>query len=94
MGNDPLHKGIDPTVQSLLNLFPAPNNFNVGDGLNSAGYQFNYPNNSLSDQFTIKMDCNFSDKIHLFEWTSWQRNTAIDSLNGAQNVIPGEAPGT
>ena len=94
VNNDPLHKGIDPTVASLLSLFPAPNNNNVGDGLNSAGYQFNFPNGSLSDQFTIKMDYNFSDRIHFFERTSWQRNTAIDSLNGAQNVVPGEAPGT
>jgi hypothetical protein len=92
--NDPLHKGIDPTVASLLSLFPAPSNNNVGDGLNSAGYQFNFANNSLSDQFTIKVDYNLSDKIHFFERTSWQRNTAIDSLNGAQNVNPGEAPGT
>jgi hypothetical protein len=94
VANDPLNKGIDPTVASLLKLFPAPNNFNVGDGLNSAGYELNYPNNSLSDQFTIKVDYNFSDKIHFFERTSWQRNTAIDSLNGAQNVVPDEAPGT
>ncbi len=94
VNNDPLHKGIDPTVASLLSLFPAPNNNNVGDGLNSAGYQFNFANGSLSDQFTIKMDYNFSDRIHFFERTSWQRNTAIDSLNGAQNVVPGEAPGT
>ncbi len=94
VNNDPLHKGIDPTVASLLSLFPAPNNPNVGDGLNSAGYQFNFPNNSLSDQFTIKMDYNFSDRIHFFERTSWQRNSSVDSLNGAQNVIPGLAPGT
>ena len=93
VNNDPLHKGIDPTVASLLSLFPAPNNNNVGDGLNSAGYQFNFPNNSLSDQFTIKMDYNFSDRIHFFERTSWQRNSSIDSLNGAQNVIPGRGSG-
>jgi Carboxypeptidase regulatory-like domain len=94
VNNDPLHKGIDPTVASLMSLFPAPNNNNVGDGLNSAGYQFNYANGSLSDQFTIKMDYNFSDRIHFFERTSWQRNSSIDSLNGAQNVVPGEVPGT
>jgi outer membrane receptor protein involved in Fe transport len=94
VNNDPLRKGIDPTVASLLSLFPAPNNNNVGDGLNSAGYQFNYGNNSLSDQFTIKMDYNFNDKIHFFERTSWQRNSSIDSLNGAQNVVPGQEPGT
>jgi len=66
----------------------------VGDGLNSAGYQFNYGNNSSSDQTTVKADWNLSDKLHLFERTSWQQNTAIDSLNGQQNVVPGEAPGT
>jgi hypothetical protein len=88
VNNDPLRKGIDPTVGSLLILFPTPNNNNVGDGLNSAG--FNFANNSLSDQFTIKVDYNLSDKILFFERTSWQRNTAIDSLN----VVPGEAPGT
>ena len=32
--------------------------------------------------------------MHIFERTSWQRNSSIDSLNGAQNVVPGEAPGT
>ncbi len=66
----------------------------MGDGLNSAGYQFNYGNNSSSDQITVKADWNFSDKLHFFERISWQQNTAIDSLNGAQNVVPGEAPGT
>jgi hypothetical protein len=94
VANDPLNKGIDPTVAALLSLFPAPNNFNVGDGFNSTGYELNYPNNSLSDHFTTKMNYNYSDKIHFFERTSWQRNTAIDSVNGAQNVVPGEAPGT
>ena len=94
--NDPLHKGIDPTVASLLKLYPAPNNNNcaAADGLNVSCYQFNFGNNSLSDQFTIKMDYNINDKMHIFERTSWQRNSAIDSLNGAQNVVPGQVPGT
>jgi hypothetical protein len=93
---DPLGKGIDPTVASLLKLYPAPNNNNCSgsDGLNSSCYQFNFYNGSLSDQMTIKVDYNINDKIHIFERTSWQRNTAIDSLNGAQNVIPGQVPGT
>ena len=93
---DPLGKGIDPTVASLLKLYPAPNNNNCSgsDGLNISCYDFNYNNGSYSDQFTIKMDYNVNDKIHIFERTSWQRNSSIDSLNGAQNVIPGLAAGT
>lgn len=94
VNNDPQHIGIDPTVAKLLALFPAPNNNNVGDGLNSAGYQWNYPNSSYSDQLTIKIDYNLSSKIHIFGRVSWQRNSAIDSLNGAQAVIPGLANGT
>ena len=94
--NDPLHKGIDPTVASLLKLYPAPNNNNCSgaDGLNSSCYSFNFPNGSYSDQFTIKADYNINEKNHIFERTSWQRNSAIDSLNGAQNVVPGQDPGT
>ena len=94
---DPLHKGIDPTVAALLKLYPAPNNntnCSGTDGLNSECYTFNFPNGSLEDQFTIKADYNLTSKMHIFERTSWQRNSAVDSLNGAQNVIPGQAPGT
>ena len=96
VNNDPLHKGIDPTVASLLKLFPAPNNNNCtgSDGLNSSCYSFNFPNGSYSDQFTIKGDYNLSQRMHIFERTSWQRNSAIDSLNGVQNVVPGQVPGT
>ena len=49
---DPLKKGIDPTIAALLKIYPSPNNTDVGDGLNYAGYRFNNPNNSLEDQFT------------------------------------------
>jgi hypothetical protein len=94
VNNDPLHQGIGPFVSPLLALFPASNNNNVGDGLNSAGYQWNYPNSSFSDQFTIKLDYNLSSKIHIFGRVSWGRTSAIDSLNGAQAVIPGLANGT
>jgi hypothetical protein len=96
VSNDPLHKGIDPTVAALLKLYPAPNNNNCtgSDGLNSSCYIFNFANGSYSDQFTIKADYNINDRMHIFERTSWQRNSAIDSLNGAQNVVPGQVPGT
>ncbi len=94
--NDPLHKGIDPTVASLLKLYPSGNNNNCSgaDNLNVTCYQFNFPNSSSSDQFTIKTDYDINEKNHIFERTSWQRNTAIDSLNSAQNVIPGQTPGS
>ncbi len=43
--NDPLHLGLDKTIQGLMNSSPLPNRFNVGDGLNIAGYAFSAPSN-------------------------------------------------
>ena len=83
-------------MASLLKLFPAGNNNNCSgaDNLNVTCYQFNFPNSSSSDQFTIKADYNLNEKNHIFERTSWQQNTAIDSLNTEQNVVPGQTPGS
>ena len=91
---DPLHKGIDPTIATLLKNYPSPNNNDVGDGLNYAGYRFNNPNNSLEDQFTIKGDYNLKDNHHVFYRHSWQRNSSIDSLNSADASFPGQPQGT
>ena len=62
-------------MAKLLALFPAPNDNSVGDLLNSAGYRFNNPNNSLEDQFTIKADYNLTSNNHVFFRESWQRNS-------------------
>jgi hypothetical protein len=91
---DPLKKGIDPTIATLLKNYPDPNNSDVGDGLNYAGYRFNNPANSLEDQFTIKADYNLKDAHHLFYRQSWQRNSSIDSLNSADAYFPGQPQGT
>ena len=36
--NDPRSLGLDPTIQTIYGLAPLPNRFDVGDGLNTAGY--------------------------------------------------------
>ena len=91
---DPRHKGIDPTIASLLKYYPSPNNTDVGDGLNYEGYRFNNPANTLEDQFTIKADYNLKDTQHLFFRQSWQRNSGIDTTNSADAYFPGEPQGT
>ena len=91
---DPRHKGIDPTIATLMKIYPSANNNDVGDGLNYQGYRFNNPNNSLEDQFTIKADYNIKDNHHTFARVSWQRNSSIDSLNSADAYFPGQDQGT
>ncbi|MBM3748854.1 MAG: TonB-dependent receptor, partial [Acidobacteria bacterium] len=94
VGNDPRRKGIDPKVADILKLLPDPNNYDVGDGLNSAGFRFNNPNNNFEDQFTIRADHNLSSRNRVFFRLSWQRNSFIDSLNGADARYPGQPHGT
>lgn len=92
--NDPLHIGIDPAVAKLLSQYPAPNNFNVGDGLNTAGFSFNNPVPSLEDQFTIKGDERLGDNHSFFLRWSWERNSSIDNLNSADATFPGQPQGS
>src|SRR6185437_3190875 len=78
---DPRAKGIDPAIANILSNLPHSNNFNAGDKLNTAGFSFNNPNDSFEDQFTIRGDHNITKSNKAFLRWSWQRNSAIDSLN-------------
>ncbi|RZU40560.1 TonB-dependent receptor [Edaphobacter modestus] len=88
--NDPFHVGLDPSVQSFIGLTPLPNNFAVGDGLNTAGYSFVAPANDRQVDETIKIDHIFSDRNAIFgRWYSGHQNTYADSLNGGLQTFPG-----
>lgn len=91
--NDPRKIGIDKVVGGNLALLPDPNNFDVGDGLNTGGFRFNNPSGSLEDQFTIKGDFNPTSNQHFFYRHSWQRNSSIDALNSADATYPGQPHG-
>src|SRR5262249_34732902 len=45
LGRDPSRLVVDPTgvMQHVLSYLPAPNNYRVGDGLNTAGFTWNRP---------------------------------------------------
>ncbi|MBI3679745.1 MAG: TonB-dependent receptor [Acidobacteria bacterium] len=92
--NDPRGKGIDQAVAAALQKVPDPNNTDVGDALNTAGFRFNNPTGSYEDQFTIKADHNLWNNHRVFYRHSWQRNSFIDSLNNADAIYPGLIQGT
>ncbi len=87
--NDPRGKGIDPAMAAIFKVLPDPNNFDLGDTLNTAGFRFNNPAGSHSNQYTGKADHNLSDKVHLFFRYSWFRTYSIDSLNSRDATFPG-----
>ncbi len=52
-------------VQKIVAETPLPNNFTVGDGLNTAGYNWAVPSYNDLDQFTFKVDHYLSQNHHL-----------------------------
>lgn len=91
--NDPRGRGIDPEVKKLFSVLPDPNNMDLGDGLNTAGFRFNAPGNSFNDQFTVKLDHNIWNGHRIFYRHSWMRTYAIDTLNSAEARYPGQEDG-
>jgi hypothetical protein len=94
VANDPRKIGIDSQVAALLKLLPDPNNTDVGEIYNTAGFRFNQPAGSLEDQFTIRGDYNLTNNHRLFYRHSWQRNSSIDTLNSADTPFPGGVQGS
>lgn len=90
---DPTGRGIDPKMKDLMAILPAPNNTDVGDGLNTAGFRFNVPAPSREEQGTGKIDYNMTNTHRIFFRYSRQWNQSIDSLNNAEQRYPGMPDG-
>lgn len=87
--NDPRGKGVDSEMAKIFKILPDPNNFDTGDGLNTAGFRFNNPAGSRNNAYTGKVDHNLTENHHLFFRYSWFRTYSIDSLNSADATFPG-----
>ncbi|MFN0108782.1 MAG: carboxypeptidase regulatory-like domain-containing protein [Blastocatellia bacterium] len=66
-GLDPNRRVADSTgiVKRFLDLTPLPNNFRVGDGLNTAGYVWSLPGTSDRDQYNFRFDHKLSEKHNI-----------------------------
>ena len=93
--NDPRGIGIDKQVAGNLALLAAPNNFDVGDRLNTGGFRFNAPANGNGDQHTFKTDWQATQNLRTYFRYSWFKTTTLaDSLNNAEATFPGQPNGT
>jgi hypothetical protein len=99
VATDPRGKGIDPSVSELLKLLPYPNNNDIGDGLNTAGFRFNNPSITSiddipDDQFTIKADHTLWSGHHIFFRYTWSHPTFIDVPSNGDARFPGQPQAT
>ncbi|HYG99772.1 MAG TPA: carboxypeptidase regulatory-like domain-containing protein [Terriglobales bacterium] len=87
--NDPRGLGLDPRMQQFIAMTPLPNDFTRGDGLNTAGFSWNSPENHKQDDYVFKIDHNFSDRNSVFVRYAWgHQNTLGDTANAGQAPFP------
>ncbi len=92
--NDPRQLGIDPAVAAVLAQLPDPNNFDIGDGLNSGGFRFNNPQDADEDQLTLRVDHSLTGSHGLFFRFSGGQAQSDDLANDADARYPGQPQGT
>jgi Carboxypeptidase regulatory-like domain len=91
VANDPRGFGIDPTIQeNVLSLLPPPNNFSMGDGLNTAGYVYNATRLDPQRDFVFKIDHKINDLHNVYVRYAWgKQDTLNDTTNAGAPAFPG-----
>lgn len=91
---DPLGRGMDALVKSVLGRYPAPNAYSAGDGLNTGAYVWNTPFRIRGPHYMIRVDHQLSSKHSLFARYLGARQETLggDPLNSRPVVLPGFPP--
>ena len=77
---DPLHIGPNQAILKYLQMFPAPNDSSVGDGLNTAGYRFNSGSPLRYNTYIARADYIFNSKNQIFFRGNLQNDHATTSI--------------
>ncbi len=85
---------IHPLVAASLEMLPSPNNFAIGDGLNTAGYTFDNKIHGDSDRIAARVDHLLRSHHRLFLRLDWNGGDATDIWNRADAAFPNTPEGT
>jgi hypothetical protein len=82
-GRDPNRSVPDPTgtVTKYLSIMPPPNNYLVGDGLNTAGFNWAVPVIDDFQLFEGRIDHNFNDRQRIYITLNHQAYTSTNVAN-------------
>ena len=81
---------IDPRLQALINSMPLPNNFTVGDGLNTAGFNFASPQHEKQYDLVTKLDFKIKENSLLYvRYAQGSQSSFGDSGNSGRPIFPG-----
>lgn len=92
--NDPRRIGGDPTILKLLNSYPKPNSWSVGDGLNTATYLWNSSYRVRGPHIMGRVDHTINDNNTVFAryLFSDQNTLGGDPNNSRPQLYPDFAP--
>src|SRR5262249_61828386 len=89
IANNPAGIAIDQTLSAALNAQPLPNNFNTGDGLNTAGFNFGSPQHEKQYDLVTKFDYRLNDKnLFYVRYAQGEQNTFGDAANSGPPIFP------
>ena len=79
----------DQTLLAQITGQPLPNNFNTGDGLNTAGFNFASPQHEKQYDLVTKFDYSLNEKnIFYVRYAQGEQNSLGDSANAGRPVFP------
>ena len=89
IANNPAGISIDQALSAAINAQPLPNNFNTGDGLNTAGFNFASPQHERQYDFVTKFDFRLNDKnLFYVRYAQGAQTSFGDSVNGGRPIFP------
>ena len=90
---DPAHLGPSPAVLKIMQGYPMPNDNTQGDGLNTAGYRFNYSAPLTYNTYISKIDYqpDAAGKHTLFIRGNLQNDDFVPSDGSGAPQFPGQA---
>ncbi|MDR1727651.1 MAG: TonB-dependent receptor [Acidobacteriota bacterium] len=80
---------VGAAAQSVIDLMPVANNYRIGDGVNTAGYEFNGDTHYHQHRADVRVDHDIDARHHIFARVNWSRTDATDTQNGADAAYPG-----
>jgi hypothetical protein len=92
--NDPSGIGLDTVMSKFFNAEPLPNDFTVGDGLNTAGFTWNPPSAAPEARWLARVDhqINQNNSIFVRYVIAFADTKLGDFLNARPEVFPGFPP--
>ncbi len=90
IASNPSGIGVDPALLAVFNAMPLPNDFEVGDGLNIAGFNFLVPQREEQWDFVTRLDYKFSESNTIYgRYAQGRQQSFGDSVNGGGSAFPG-----